>query len=1289
MNAEVIDITTNKKTNVSFFDDDSIDTIRQRIGISMDIHPDRICVWIGIKYDKDYYLKDPRRWEALFARISYNGQPIQASVFSEYQIAYRTPSTSVPFQAFDKTTWMTYPESLRPIYEPDRDFLEYRIFGVDEKRSYILPQSILSSPLLFKISSADNPIPNNLKLLNSLYAPDRIVRFLVTPYDPAANALIYFPFFRTTTPPKLPLESIRLVEKSTSTFGKLMSLDVPEPTQVTILKTRFYIPWVNTEFGNAVRTRFEQIFYGFTVSKESPSITLFTCKDEVNRHKFFTTNPKDKVPFQDMDIWKKWWSVKPARNIPSLILFRGTSREYFDRVTITSMDMVISTFRPVGNKETIDQLYRQAMDWVSTFDSVLPFIHTSDLDKSRCELQDVSLELRYKEKLDTFDLLRFNCISNIFDLPNKSKSEFTLLRTDRIQYGVSAIDVKILTMLKESKGRDIHALLAEELSIPEQLASRLVNQLQLRLNDDPQLEERVFRNYPILKFGPEHVIISSISKIDRAIQYSNILRFILSDPSSKDLNDVCPKRSERVAAETTVVPMEVDAAAAEELADMFDDILENVEPEVDEEPEEKVTVNTSTRKSGEYSKFLNLLQKFDPDTFNSNGSMYAKKCEKNHQPNVLSDAQVTALKGTPYDTSKIPENKRIDTENPDGMFVCPEFWCMRDQIPLEESQLERSGKILKCPVCHGKLQTSESDDPREYPLIKRKSGFNYPGVIKDYVSPKNKRHMPCCYKKPQKKELNMKLEDKYYVLSEDKDIDEDRIAFLPKIIRESLKINEAYEIFLDGDVRRLMSPNKGFFRAGLGHSSETLHKFLRTGTKVPPPRESISNVLKCSFFHTWTRHGTSHIDTIERGLKDLVEDPESVSKLVSGVEEAFHDKTLTPLQELEYSSICLNCDVFRIELMSGVLKCMFYAPMVRPRSRGIIVLDSSNHIDILAYTERKSRGFEFRVNIFERPFQKETYVELEKLRNSACKTTIPSYNDALAIIPALLDKTKTKEFQIILDPFGRGQAFFIPSELILPFQSTPLPNTLQSKVRGYKDISEEMLPPYGLMRTMLDDASKLNAGYAFREDLMNTSHQIVEILVDSGLRIPVVPSETSVNEPTEVIQTTQEIGESTLSFGNESAELRAKKKEISYAAEVYEFLLFQLTKDLENDYIDLSVELHELRLNPERVRTELRKWFDSVTHFVNIREPKQFVSKIRKPCTDACDGDLCGWDGKVCKVKISETLNKEKLFDRLLRTLLDNLKIRAMVLEGRTTPFFSTILYLELPHEIVRTDNEI
>ena len=103
----------------------------------------------------------------------------------------------------------------------------------------------------------------------------------------------------------------------------------------------------------------------------------------------------------------------------------------------------------------------------------------------------------------------------------------------------------------------------------------------------------------------------------------------------------------------------------------------------------------------------------------------------------------------------------------------------------------------------------------------------------------------------------------------------------------------------------------------------------------------------------------------------------------------------------------------------------------------------------------------------------------------------------------------------------------------------------------------------------------------------------------------------------------------------------------------------------------------------------LETWFEETTHFTNIKEPKQFLSKIRKPCNDTCDGELCGWDGDVCKVNINSVLKKEKLFHRLLTTLLENSKIRAMVLDGRTTPFFSTILYLELPHERIVTDNDL
>jgi hypothetical protein len=174
-----------------------------------------------------------------------------------------------------------------------------------------------------------------------------------------------------------------------------------------------------------------------------------------------------------------------------------------------------------------------------------------------------------------------------------------------------------------------------------------------------------------------------------------------------------------------------------------------------------------------------------------------------------------------------------------------------------------------------------------------------------------------------------------------------------------------------------------------------------------------------------------------------------------------------------------------------------------------------------------------------------------------------------------------------------------------------------------------------------------------------------------------------------LIETIRDLGESTLVFGKESEELKQEHREISYASEVYEFLLFQLANDLESDYKELADALRNIKPDVSTVEPLLRSWFEETTQFVNIKEPKQFISKIRKPCGEACDGELCGWDGKVCKVKLNASLQKERLFHRLLTTMTENSKIRAVVLDGRSTPFFSTILYLELPHEVIMTDTQI
>jgi hypothetical protein len=240
-----------------------------------------------------------------------------------------------------------------------------------------------------------------------------------------------------------------------------------------------------------------------------------------------------------------------------------------------------------------------------------------------------------------------------------------------------------------------------------------------------------------------------------------------------------------------------------------------------------------------------------------------------------------------------------------------------------------------------------------------------------------------------------------------------------------------------------------------------------------------------------------------------------------------------------------------------------------------------------------------------------------------------------------------------------------------------------------------------------------------------------------------------------------------LASGNEDEDMRTNYDTISYSSEVFDFLLYSLSKDLVN-----LPDLRSVLQKPQPVRTEVRpllkQWFDYRTWFTDIEKAPVFVSKVRsvcgpppketdlpepevepepvveepvpvqepvpepvpvaeapapvapKPCPPGkivnpatkrcvkedgaigkkvkkqtggsereCKGTLCGWDGSTCRIKVNDTLDKSTLFNRLLSTMVSNSKLRGVVLDGRNTPFFSTILYLQLPHELVLTAVEL
>jgi hypothetical protein len=205
----------------------------------------------------------------------------------------------------------------------------------------------------------------------------------------------------------------------------------------------------------------------------------------------------------------------------------------------------------------------------------------------------------------------------------------------------------------------------------------------------------------------------------------------------------------------------------------------------------------------------------------------------------------------------------------------------------------------------------------------------------------------------------------------------------------------------------------------------------------------------------------------------------------------------------------------------------------------------------------------------------------------------------------------------------------------------------------------------------------------------------VEIMVQSGLRIPVVPTlaEKTIKDPHEVIQTVRAIDETNLTFGAEDEGLKEEYSQVSYSSEVFDFLLFELSKDIQERYPELLTVLRKTRPVRPEVEPLLREWFNETTFGVDLKNADQFVTKVRAPCgtrtKDQCSGNVCGWDGDRCKIKVKNSLREGTMFNRLVSTLVDNAKLRGMVLDGRSTPFFSTILYVELPHELILTDNDL
>jgi hypothetical protein len=138
------------------------------------------------------------------------------------------------------------------------------------------------------------------------------------------------------------------------------------------------------------------------------------------------------------------------------------------------------------------------------------------------------------------------------------------------------------------------------------------------------------------------VIVTNILDYKNTLKYTNLLRYILSNPSSKQLDKICPKKVQNIESKisiTTTKELNID----DEFGDLFG-YLENPESkdnEIEEEiVEEDIKIKT-TKKSTVYNYFRKRLEDFDPKTFKlSKDINYPKECEQGRQPVIMTDLEL-------------------------------------------------------------------------------------------------------------------------------------------------------------------------------------------------------------------------------------------------------------------------------------------------------------------------------------------------------------------------------------------------------------------------------------------------------------------------------------------------------------------------------------------------------------------------------------------------------------------------------------------------------------------------
>jgi hypothetical protein len=155
----------------------------------------------------------------------------------------------------------------------------------------------------------------------------------------------------------------------------------------------------------------------------------------------------------------------------------------------------------------------------------------------------------------------------------------------------------------------------------------------------------------------------------------------------------------------------------------------------------------------------------------------------------------------------------------------------------------------------------------------------------------------------------------------------------------------------------------------------------------------------CSFFRSW------------KGADGPGEDP--IARRVSSIDKAFHDKTMSPLEELEYACLTSGCRLYVVftdsstgEVQTGCFMPLRSAKTMTYRHTILVAADANDpmSVDYISNVSRTTTAPAFNADITYASYDAALRIKLtslvsklEEARVSVCTSEIPSIEDAFAL----------------------------------------------------------------------------------------------------------------------------------------------------------------------------------------------------------------------------------------------------------------------------------------------------